>query len=217
MYLVLTPQGLDSSDFVSNNGPDCAAHGNDQYTAIAWESYNTDAPPYNDLTYPAGDCGEYIVNGPTNGTLDGATINAGHEIAEMMTDLLPQANTEWDWFQVYTDSNGTHHEEIGDKCSWYNLGDVTMPNGQTFAMQPLWSNASSSCVMNYGVAPTPTPQPTPTPVPTPVPSPTIQPTINPCRRPPCPQGQVGYSVGKSGALAFLDFGTAIGLRRHRKI
>jgi len=38
--------------------------------------------------------------------------------------------------------------EIGDKCAWMNLTNITLSTG-TFAIQPLWSNAISGCATHY--------------------------------------------------------------------
>jgi serine protease len=62
------------------------------------------------------------------------SIVGGHEYAESITD--PQLNAWWD------SANG---EEIGDLCAWTNIQVLTFSTGK-FATQPLWSNASSSCV-----------------------------------------------------------------------
>lgn len=78
-------------------------------------------------------CGAGDVNSP--GILDGVSIVEGHEQAETETD--PQLNA---WY----DSN---FEENGDKCVWMNLEDN--PDAAGFPTQPLWSNASSSCVQSY--------------------------------------------------------------------
>ena len=99
-----------------------------------------------------GSCGAGFVTSP--GTLDGVSIVGGHEIAETQTDPLLNA-----WY----DASG---QEIGDKCAWTNLQNTRFSNGKSFPTQPLWSNASSSCVQSYTSSATPTPPPpTPTPAP----------------------------------------------------
>jgi serine protease len=125
---------------------------------------------YTDLPYipDAGSgCGAASV---TSSQLDGVSIVSGHEISETITD--PGAGNGW------IDSSGA---EDGDKCAWTNDQVQTMSNGQSFANQPEWSNATSSCVYSYGSSPTPTPAPTPTPVPTPTPTP--HPTATPVPTP----------------------------------
>lgn len=121
--VVATPTGHSTSGFGTQF---CAYHGavsaapNVTYTNL----------PY--ITDAGASCGEDSVNGSA-GTLDGVSIVEGHELAETITDPLLNA-----WF----DSSGS---EIGDKCAWINLADITTSGG-TFAMQPLWSNAASGCV-----------------------------------------------------------------------
>ncbi len=164
-YLILTPSGVVADGFLTKW---CGIH-----SAVAYT-------PYSVLPYAAGtSCGDSdAVNPGRLGMLDGATIIAGHELAEMITDPFPggagpgvASATGW------TDSNGN---EIGDKCAWNQPGvvdgNVTFPDGETFAMQPIWSNATSSCAMSYYVPPVP-PPPTPGPG-----TPGPRPTIPPCWR-----------------------------------
>ena len=68
-------------------------------------------------------CGNNLVNGP----LDGVTIDAGHEIAEANTDVIPGAA----WVDASPD-----RLETGDKCQYYNLKNVAFSTG-TFPVQPL--------------------------------------------------------------------------------
>jgi hypothetical protein len=88
--------------------------------------------PY--MTDAGASCGEGSVNG-SGGLLDGVSIVEGHELAETITDPLLNA-----WY----DAAGY---EIGDKCAWINLGNITTSGG-TFAMQPLWSNSAATLRMN---------------------------------------------------------------------
>lgn len=122
--VVATPHGHSTRGFGTQF---CAYHG-----AVSSDPNVT----YTDLPYmtDAGtSCGEDSVNG-SSGLLDGVSIVEGHEMAETITDPLLNA-----WF----DSSGF---EIGDKCAWINLADITTSGG-TFAMQPLWSNSAGGCVM----------------------------------------------------------------------
>ena len=125
--VVATPTGHSTPGF----GQWCAYHGavasmpNVTYTDLP---YNTDT----------GTCGEDKVN--SSGLLDGVSIVEGHELAETITDPLINA---------WIDAGGN---EIGDKCAWYELGNITTSAG-TFAMQPLWSNAANSCVLPTQTAP----------------------------------------------------------------
>jgi hypothetical protein len=68
----------------------------------------------------------------------GITIVEGHEMAETITDQFP--NGGW------LDRNG---EENGDKCAWTSGTSNQQMGGSSFPVQPLWSNASSSCVVSY--------------------------------------------------------------------
>jgi hypothetical protein len=119
--VVATPTGHSSSGFGTQY---CAYHGavsadpNITYTNLPYQSDAGSA------------CGEGSVNSP--GTEDGVSIVEGHELAEAITDPLLNA-----WF----DSSG---QEIGDKCAWINLQNITTSTG-TFPVQPLWSNAVSGC------------------------------------------------------------------------
>lgn len=123
--VVATPTGHSTPGFTTQF---CAYHG-----PLAADP----SVAYTDLPYmpDAGStCGARSVNGP-NGTLDGVSIVAGHELAEVITDPLVNARTAW------TDAGGN---EIGDKCSWTSLDDITTSNG-VYAVQPLWSNAVNGC------------------------------------------------------------------------
>jgi hypothetical protein len=103
----------------------CAFHATAQYSS-------TQSITYTNLPYQpdqGSNCGANDVSGP----LDGWSINAGHEFEETVTD--PQLNAWYD---------GSLSGEIGDKCSWQNLFLAKM-GANSFAMQPEWNNAHSSC------------------------------------------------------------------------
>jgi hypothetical protein len=109
-----------------------SAYGNIAYTNL----------PY--ITDAGASCGANF-NGL--GSKAGITIVEGHELAETITDQFP--NGGW------LDRSG---EENGDKCAWIQSGqgasaNATMPNGSTFPVQSLWSNAFNSgrggCVLSY--------------------------------------------------------------------
>jgi hypothetical protein len=122
--VVATPTGHSSAGFGSTF---CAYHG-----AVAADPSIT----YTNLPYQTDEgsaCGEDSVNGAA-GLLDGVSIVEGHELAEAATDPLLNA---------WLDSAGN---EIGDKCAWTDLADMTTAWG-TFAVQPLWSNAAGGCVV----------------------------------------------------------------------
>jgi hypothetical protein len=124
-YVVALPHGISPGGFAHYY---CAWHSTTSAngSTIAF----TNLPYIPDAGY---NCGAGSVNTP--GTLDGVSIVAGHEQAETETD--PQINA---WY----DSSG---QEIGDKCAWMNLEDNPYAGG--FPTQPLWSNASSSCVQSF--------------------------------------------------------------------
>jgi serine protease len=123
-YVIAMPSGIKPSGFGSQY---CAYHTTTSANGsrIAWTNL-----PY--MPDAGGACGAYSVSAVT----DGVTIVAGHEQAETETD--PQPNTGW------LDTSG---QEIGDKCAWINLIDNSAAGG--YATQPLWSNATSSCVQTY--------------------------------------------------------------------
>lgn len=124
---VATPTGHSTPGF-NTQGGFCAYHGalaadpNVAYTDLP---YMTDA---------GSNCGEGLVNGP-DGTLDGVSIVAGHELAEAITDPLPGVHTAW---------QDAGANEIGDKCAFTSLDDITTSTG-IYAVQPLWSNAANGC------------------------------------------------------------------------
>lgn len=78
----------------------------------------------------------------TGGQLDAVSIVAGHELAESITD--PNLNA---WY-----GTGGLDDEIGDKCAWIDLSTITT-NAGTFAVQPLWSNATNGCVLTSPASP----------------------------------------------------------------
>ncbi len=140
-YFVFTPTRHSMSGFGTSW---CAWH--DEPTsgtnmAYAYMPYIPDA---------GANCGMNFVN-PTNnsygnGYFDGFSIVGGHEYAEAMTDPHPErTTTNFGWIT----STGSNGEEIGDLCAWAsNSTDITV-GSHSDAVQPLWSNASSSCVTSY--------------------------------------------------------------------
>jgi serine protease len=120
----------------------------------AWHSVSSvHQVPYTNLPYQpdaGAGCGEDAVN--ATGTYDGFSIVGGHEFAETVTDPFPTSG----WWDGGDASGG----EIGDKCAWKMLFDLTLPTG-AFAMQPLYSNLTNSCVRSTQVfTPSMPPQPT---------------------------------------------------------
>jgi hypothetical protein len=102
----------------------CAYHDYNGSVSYTNMPYQLDAP-----------AGSRCPNGALGGHLDAFSIVEGHEYAESVTD--PQAGNGW------VAPNG---EEIGDQCE-AGFQKVTLSSG-TFAMQPLWSNAASGCVIH---------------------------------------------------------------------
>jgi serine protease len=125
-YVVAMPHGVSPSGFGTQY---CAYHSSTSAGGgtIAWTNL-----PY--MPDAGASCGSGSVN--SGGTLDGVTIVGGHEQGETETD--PQPNTGW------LDSGGS---ENGDKCAWTGLENN--PNAGGYPTQPLWSNATASCVQSY--------------------------------------------------------------------
>ncbi len=137
-YFVFTPTGHSMRGFGTQW---CAWH--DEPTsgtqmAYAYIPYIPDA---------GTTCGRNFVNGSNNsygnGYFDGFSIVAGHEYAEAMTDPHPErTSTNFGWLA----NNG---EENGDLCAWAsNSTNITL-GSHFYAVQPIWSNATSSCVTSF--------------------------------------------------------------------
>lgn len=135
-YVVATSHGNSSNGFGTQY---CAWHSSTSstYGNVAYTNL-----PY--ITDAGASCGANF-NGL--GSKAGITIVGGHEMAETETDQFP--STGW------LDSGGS---ENGDKCAWISSGQgasakVTFPNGSSFPVQSLWSNAfnsdSGGCVLSY--------------------------------------------------------------------
>jgi len=129
-YVVATPTQHSSSGFGSVW---CAYH--------SATTYNGKYVSYTNLPYmpdAAGNCGSNIIAPPSDetGTDDGVTIVEGHELGESITDPVP--------FSGWNSSYG----EIGDLCAWYNIQNDPF-GAKSYTSQPMWSNASSSCVHSY--------------------------------------------------------------------
>ena len=126
-YVIATSRGNSSSGFGTQY---CAWHSSTSSTAgnIAYTNL-----PY--ITDAGTSCGANFNNLGANA---GITIVEGHEMAETITDQFP--NGGW------LDGSG---EENGDKCAWSSATSKQPMGGNSFPVQPLWSNASSSCVLSY--------------------------------------------------------------------
>ena len=135
-YVIATSHGNNASGFGTQycawHSSTSSTYGNVAYTNLP---YMTDGG--------ASCCANFNGLGPNAGI----TIVCGHEMGETITDQFP--NGGW------LDSGGS---ENGDKCAWISSGQgasakVTFPNGSSFPVQSLWSNAYNSnaggCVLSY--------------------------------------------------------------------
>ena len=129
-YIVATPHDHTSPGFGTHW---CAYH--------ASTNYQGQAVAYSNIPYmpDAGtNCGENIISPPSDegGKVEGVTIMAGHEYAEIYTDLDP--------FSGWNGQVG----EIADVCAWHNMAND--PFGKkSYTSQPLLSNASGQCEHSY--------------------------------------------------------------------
>ena len=131
-YVVVAPYHHDPAGFLSQGW--CAYHSTARANSgtISWTNL-----PY--MPDGGSSCGANIIGAPSDESAadEGVTIVEGHEQGESVTDPIPGAG----W---YSGSYG----EIGDMCAWQNIQND--PFGTySFTMQPMWSNASSSCVHSY--------------------------------------------------------------------
>jgi hypothetical protein len=124
----------------TTNGGYCAYHNADVYTDnsfLPWINlpYQPDAKTL---------CRQGFINSP--GTFDGFGVSGGHELTEAITDPMGTA-----WFDPADTISGG---EIADKCIFTSSdpkGNL-VAGGVDYAMQSLWSNARSACVLYAGLA-----------------------------------------------------------------
>jgi hypothetical protein len=127
-YVIATPHGRSTSGFGTQF---CAYH--------SATTYSGKIASYTDLPYmpdAGGNCGAGIISPPNDESSadEGVTIVEGHEQGESVTD--PNPPTGW-----YNYSYG----ENGDICAWQNIQND--PFGSfSYSMQPMYSNATNSCV-----------------------------------------------------------------------
>jgi hypothetical protein len=132
VYVVATPHGHSEAGF-----------------GTIWCSYHSDTSygkglvPYANLPYMTDatggiKCGANIIKPPSDesGKDEGMTIMAGHEYGESITDPYP--------FSGWTGSNG----EIADPCQWHDIANDKFGT-KSYAMQPMVSDATESCVQVY--------------------------------------------------------------------
>jgi len=130
-YIVATPNGRNSAGFGTSF---CAYHS---------ASYNGNVVSYTNLPYmpnAGGSCGAGFLPNPPKGESsadEGVTIVEGHEYGESVTD--PEPGSGW-----YNFADG----EIGDICAWQGIANEKF-HRKSYTMQPMFSNATSSCVQTY--------------------------------------------------------------------
>jgi hypothetical protein len=130
-YIVATPHGHNTQGFGTGF---CAYHSNVQDGANVVSYTNLPYMPDAGIA-----CGSNDISPPKDesGTDEGVTIVAGHEYGESITDPFP--NTGWYSFEA---------GEIGDACAWYNVQNISFGK-KSYSTQPMYSNASESCVQTY--------------------------------------------------------------------
>ena len=130
-YVVATPTGHSTIGFGTSW---CAYHGA--------TTYQGQLVSYTNLPYmpdAGGSCGAGFIQPPKGESSidEGVTIVEGHEYGESVTD--PNPGSGW-----YNNSYG----EIGDICVWQNVQND--PFGKkSYSSQPMFSNATQSCVHSY--------------------------------------------------------------------
>jgi hypothetical protein len=129
-YVVATPHGRSTSGF----GTSFCAYHSATFSAGRLVSY-TNLPYIPDAGVH---CGANIISPPSDetGADEGVTIVEGHEQGESATDPEP--------FSGWNSSGG----EIGDLCEWTDIQNDRF-GSYFYAMQPMFSNASASCVHVY--------------------------------------------------------------------
>ncbi len=130
-YVVATPTGHSSSGFGSSY---CAYH-SATFSSGKLVSY-TNLPYMPDA---GTNCGSNIISPPSDesATDEGVTIVEGHEYGESVTD--PNPPTGW-----YNNQEG----EIGDICAWQDIENDPFRGGASYTEQPMFSNATQSCVQS---------------------------------------------------------------------
>ena len=130
-YVVATPTQHSSTGF----GTQWCAYHSATYSGGHLVSY-TNLPYMPDA---GSSCGSDIISPPSDesSTDEGVTIVEGHEYGESVTD--PNPPTGW-----YNFSQG----EIGDICAWQDIENDPFAK-QSFTSQPMFSNATQSCVQSY--------------------------------------------------------------------
>lgn len=130
-YVVATPHGHSSAGFATSW---CAYHSDTRYEGHIVSYTNL---PYQPDAHSS--CGADIITPPADesGTDEGVTIVEGHEEGESVTDPAPPSG----WYN-------SDYGEIGDICAWQDIANDPF-GSYSFTMQPMFSNASQSCVHSY--------------------------------------------------------------------
>jgi hypothetical protein len=131
-YVVVTATGHSTPGFGTEW---CAYHSAVNDTKSQLVSY-TNLPYQPDA---GSSCGANFISPPSDesGTDEGVTIVEGHEYGESITDPNPPTG-------YYSNQWG----EIGDICAWNGVENDPFAK-YSFTSQPMWSNATSSCVQTY--------------------------------------------------------------------
>ena len=132
-YVVAAPYHHDPSGFLTQGW--CAYHS----TARRRTAERSRGRIYRTCPTAVRAAARNIIGAPSDESAadEGVTIVEGHEQGESVTDPIPGAG----WY------NG-NYGEIGDICAWQNIQNDTF-GSYSFTMQPMWSNASQSCVHTY--------------------------------------------------------------------
>lgn len=134
----------------------CAYHTTESVTSGTTATYL----PWTNLPYQpdAGiGCGKNLLR--SNGTNDGFSLVGGHEAMETVTDPNTTDLTTLGWIDTNDTLSGG---EVADKCVASGPLTVLTMNGGTYAIQALWSNARSTCVLYAGLTLSVTTPPTQT-------------------------------------------------------
>lgn len=135
-----TPQ-TNPSDYCAFHDWDVNSANTSQYLPWVNLPYQPDA---------GAGCGQGFINTP--GTNDGYSITGGHEAMEVITDPIGTGYVD--------NADNISGGEVADKCAWGGQAWGQNPpdpaenltfGGGMFAMQSLWSNAVSKCVINGGL------------------------------------------------------------------
>lgn len=125
-YVVATPHGRSTAGFGTEW---CASQG---VTSIHGKLVSYTNLPY--MPDAGNNCGADVISPPSDETAadEGVTIVEGHMQGDSVLD--PDPPTGW--------------SSPGDVCAWENIANDTF-GSHLYTMQPMFSNASGSCVQSY--------------------------------------------------------------------